>query len=109
MTFEYTGPGTSQRNHLVEVGFATIWERVKAMMYDANIPESQQYLLYQEAISHATRVDRLMITDIRGAKQTRFKHLLGGNPRFVNHMKHGESMSSQRCKRAENQIENERN
>ena len=48
LTFEFTGAGVPQRNHLVELAFATLWGQVQAMMQDANIPPEQRYLLYQE-------------------------------------------------------------
>ena len=53
------------------------------MMQDAGVPQEQRYLLYQEASSHATRLDGLVIIEINGVKATRFKHLIGADPRFI--------------------------
>ena len=66
LTFKYTGPDTPQRNHLAEVAFSTLWGQVRAMMHHAMIPEEKEHLLYREAISHATRMDGLMLVTING-------------------------------------------
>eukprot|EP00957_Ditylum_brightwellii_P180474 13747644-Ditylum_brightwellii.AAC.1 len=39
--FEFTGQDTPQQNSLVEVGFATIGNRARAMMTAANVPEKE--------------------------------------------------------------------
>lgn len=87
IVFEFTGARTPQRNHLAEVGFVTIWGWVRAMMVNANIPEDQQYLVYRKAISHASLLDGLMVITINGVTATRFVHLFGSNPRFINNMR----------------------
>ena len=39
LIFKYMRADIPQRNHLAEVGFATIWGRVRAMIHNVNTPE----------------------------------------------------------------------
>ena len=87
LTFEFTGPDTPQQNHLAEVAFSTLWGQVRAIMHQAMVPEEKEHLLYQEAISHATRLDGLVLVTVKGMTKTQYEHLLGKNPRFVHNMK----------------------
>ena len=58
--FEYTARNTPQHNHLVEVGFATIAGRGRAMMSHANLPKEIRNKLCKEAFSTATKLDNLI-------------------------------------------------
>ena len=44
--FEFTGRDTPQQNSLVEVGFATLASRGRAMMINANVPLLVRYKVY---------------------------------------------------------------
>ena len=56
-------------------------------MHQAMVPEEKEYLLYWEAISHATRLDGLVLITINGMTKTHYEYLLGKNPRFVENMR----------------------
>ena len=53
---EYTERDTPQHNNLVEVGFATVYGRGRAMMIEANIPEKWEPIVAQKAFETATKL-----------------------------------------------------
>ena len=55
--FEYTARNTPQQNHLVELKFAAIAGRARAMMNRAHIPKIERYLLFKHAAITATKLD----------------------------------------------------
>ena len=57
------------------------------MMHHPMILEEKEHLLYREAISHTTRMDGLMLVTVNGMTKTRYEHLLGKNPKFVDCMR----------------------
>ena len=84
---EYTGAATPQRNSLVEVGFATLMGRSRALMYQANVPQEIRYKVVKEVVKTATLLDGLTVIEIDGKKATRYVHRDGKNPGFVNHLR----------------------
>jgi hypothetical protein len=52
--FEITARDTPQHNHLVELGFATLATRGRAMMNQANLPLSVGSTVFEEAFKTAT-------------------------------------------------------
>lgn len=94
LTFEYTGKETPQRNHLVELGFATISGRSRAMLSAARIPLELRYKVSKEALRTATMLDGLAIIDIDGRKKSRYEHFnedyehhSGGLPQWTTNMR----------------------
>jgi hypothetical protein len=87
ITYEYTARDTPQQNHLVELGFAIIANRGRALLRHANVPVKDRYRLYTKAFQTATQLDGLTVTEIDGVKDTRYKHWCGENPKFVNHLR----------------------
>jgi hypothetical protein len=75
LTFEFTGARTLQQNYLVEVGFATLWGRLRAVFDAAMVPEEEKYKLIREGIHHLTFLDRLIIKEVQGEKKTKYGHL----------------------------------
>lgn len=57
LKFEFTAANTPQQNSLVEVGFATITNRGRALMMAAHVPLVDRYLLWREAFQMATICD----------------------------------------------------
>ena len=56
-------------------------------MHHAMVLEEKEHLLDREAISHVTRLYGLVMVIMNQEKKTRYKHLLGKNPRFINNMR----------------------
>ena len=70
LEIEYTGKATSQRNHLVELGFATLWARARATMIDAKVPLAIRYLVCKECIVTVTLLHGLVTTALNGQMKT---------------------------------------
>jgi hypothetical protein len=83
MKYEYTGRGTAQHNHLAELGFSTLGNKVRALMVRANIPLNKRYLLFREAFKTTTDLDSLVVTTVVTKKATRHEHLYGTNPKWM--------------------------
>jgi hypothetical protein len=81
--FEYTARDTPQQNYLVEKGFDTLYNRGRAMMHAANVPEEKRYLLFREAFDTATKVDGLTVVTRKGKEKTRYEHWGNSIPKFA--------------------------
>ena len=86
-TIEYTARDTPQHNHMVEVGFATIYGRGRAMMNDAHIPDEWRPVVAQKAMETATLLDGLVPVTIEGVTKTRVEHWSGAMPKFAQHLR----------------------
>jgi hypothetical protein len=75
---EFTARDTPQQNSPVEVGFATLGGRARAMMSHANIPKHLKHLLLPDAVLTATMLDNLIPIEINGKMpgRTMQTHLL---------------------------------
>jgi hypothetical protein len=82
-TVEYTARDTPQHNHMVEVGFATLYGRGRAMMKAANIPEQWKHVVAQKALETATKLDGLIPVKIQGVTKPRVEHWCGTVPAFA--------------------------
>ena len=56
-------------------------------MEDTEVLEEAKHLLYQEAISHASKMDGYTLVTIKGIIKTRYEHLFGQNPKFTNYLR----------------------
>jgi hypothetical protein len=70
LVFEFTGAGTPQRNYLVEVGFSTLWGRLRALFDAALVPEDEKYKLVREGVHHLTFLDGLIVYAQDDVKKT---------------------------------------
>jgi len=86
LDYEFTARDTPQQNSPVEGGFATVANRGRAMMADANFPEEVRYRVYSEVFKTATLLDGLTPTEINGVTKTKFEHFAGKIPDFVKHL-----------------------
>ena len=68
--FEYTARSTPQQNSLVEVRFATLTNRTRAVVYHANIPDKLKHRTYKSAAEYVTNMDRLVMCDLKGVIKT---------------------------------------
>ncbi len=85
--YEFTARDTPQQNSLAEVGFATIANRGRAMLHQANIPISVRPRVWTEAFKTATLLDGLMMIEIDGKTATRYEHWCGKNPDFAKYLR----------------------
>ena len=84
LQFEYTGPGTPQRNAKVERKFATLYGRIRAMYHSAGLSDSHKVGLWCECASTATVLENLIAT--RGQNNKSSHELFYGTP--PNHAKY---------------------
>jgi hypothetical protein len=85
--FEFTGRDTPQRNHLAELGFATLANRGRAILGRANIPFAIRHLLWREAFKTVTLLDGLQVIELYGAEAPRYVHWNNKNPDFAQHLR----------------------
>jgi hypothetical protein len=74
---EYTARDTPQQNSRAEVAIATLYNRGRAMMKEANIPKKLRYLVGHKAIETATKLDWLVPVEIGGVTKPRWEHWSG--------------------------------
>lgn len=84
---EYTARDTPQHNHLVEVGFATLYGRGRSMMIAANIPKEWKPVVAQKAFETATKLDGLIPVTIDGVTKPGIEHWCGKMPLYANHLR----------------------
>ena len=88
-TIEWTARDTPQQNHLVEVGFATLYGRGRSMMIEANVPKDLRHVVAQKAFEAATKLDGLVPTSIKGVVKSRVEHATGKIPLYVDYLRNG--------------------
>ena len=82
--FEFTARDTPQQNHLAELSFASIANKGRALMIDANVPLAIRYRLFREAFQTATLLDGLVPIELDGITKSRYAHWSGeGDPKFA--------------------------
>jgi hypothetical protein len=59
--FEYTAPGTPQRNGVAERKFATLFSRVRAMKIAAGVDMKTRTKLWAESANCATDMDNIIV------------------------------------------------
>jgi hypothetical protein len=87
LTMQWTPHYTLQYNAPVEVGFAMLGGRARAMMHQANVPTDIKHLLMLEAVKTATKLDNLISVSVEGVTKSRYKHFVGKNPDWIFHMR----------------------
>ena len=85
--FEFTSRDTPQQNSLVEVGFATLGNRARAMMFRANVPAEYRSKLFAKALMTANQLDDLVLETINGKTLTRVEHDTGKLPGYVKNLR----------------------
>lgn len=85
--FEFTARDTPQQNHKAEVGFATLVNKGRAIMFHANVPMKTRYKLFPEAFKTATLLDGLVVVTIVGMTQTRIEHWSGKKPSYAENLR----------------------
>jgi hypothetical protein len=84
---EWTARDTPQQNHLVEVGFATLYGRGRALMIEAKIPQNKRHIVGQKAFETATKLDGLIPITINRVTKTRAEHFGNEVPSFANRLR----------------------
>ena len=59
--FEFTSPGTPQKNGVVEHGFATLYSRMRATMAHAGLHENLNTGLWSECEATATKLENIVV------------------------------------------------
>ena len=88
LKFEFTARDTPQQNSLAETSLATIANKGRALMYNANIPFIIRYKLYDHAFHTATMLDSLVVENVNGKECSRYEHWYGRKPQFADHLRY---------------------
>jgi hypothetical protein len=72
---------------LVELGFAVIGNKGRALLIRANVPFKYRFHLFREAFKTATDLDGLIIIELNGKRATRYEHFYGVNPPWAKFLK----------------------
>ena len=83
--FEYTAPGTTQQNGVVERAFVTMMGRARAMMNHAGFTMAKRQQLWCEAAQTATLLDNILVQD--SAKSSPFTQFFGVDAKYAKHLK----------------------
>ena len=59
--FEFTSPGTPQKNGVVEQGFATLYASMHTMMEHAELNEKLKTVLWPKCAATATKLENIMV------------------------------------------------
>ena len=86
-TIEWTAKNRLQQNHLVEVGFATLYGRGRSMMIEANVPKDLRHVAAQKAFETATKLDGLVPTLIKRVVKPRIEHVAGKILPYVDYLR----------------------
>ena len=78
---EYILRDTLQHNHLVELAFAAIGNKGRAMLVHANVPMKYRIHLYREAFKTATDLNGLMMVTVNSKRATHYQHMFGSTLR----------------------------
>ena len=62
---------------MLEQGLSAVSNKGKAILYSANVSTAIRYQILPKASETATLLDRLVVADIYGKKQSRYKHFFG--------------------------------
>jgi hypothetical protein len=76
-----TGKDTPHKNHMAELGLATLGNKCRALMARTNISRNKRCLLFREAFKTATYLESLVFTAVRTKKATTHYHLYGKIPK----------------------------
>ena len=85
--YEYTAPNTPQQNSLAEVSFRYLSGCGRAIANDAHLPKKYRFVLANDLLDHATKLDWLVPVELNGEKKARVLHYQKTLPKFTNFMK----------------------
>ena len=83
--FEYTAPGTPQRNRVVERAFLTLIGRGRAMMNHARFTVKKRQEMWCEAAQTATMLDHVLVQE-KGGKPPHTK-FYGEDPKYAKYLR----------------------
>ena len=93
---ECTARDTPQHNHLVEIGFATLCGRGRALMVKAKVPKDKKHNVAQKAFETATQLDGLIPIEIDGVTKPQVEHWSGKILQSI--CAHGEKLEQSKSK-----------
>ena len=77
INFKYTAQDTLHQNYLAYMGFLVLTNKVREMMYHENFTAAMRYQISPNSFETSTLLYRLVIENIYGKKQSRYKHFFG--------------------------------
>jgi hypothetical protein len=83
--FEYTAPGTPQRNGRVERKFATLYGRVRAMYDFANVEESIRVGTWTECANTACDIENLIVSNNKPVSS--YRSFYEEDPKYIKQMR----------------------
>ena len=85
--FEYTARKTLQQNYFTEVVTATIANRGRSIMNRGNVPGRYRYVLFNDVVTTATKLDMLLMVQSDGSMTMRCVHWADSFPRFTKYLR----------------------
>lgn len=86
LEYKYTARDMPQQNHLEELGFTSLANKGRALIYHANLPPKIKMRLFTETFETATILDGLTVIEIDGLTMTRFEHFHGMPPKITDYL-----------------------
>ena len=84
--FEYTARATPEQNSRVEKSIETKYNRTRACLAFAHVPDSIKYLILRECITQVTNVSNLQLLTINGNKGTYYEHFYHSVLKYAPHL-----------------------
>ena len=81
---EFLAPNIPQQNRIVDRAFATLYERVKAIVNYAYFQGDLRQKLWSECMKTTTKLDGISIQH-RGEKSN-YKKMFGTTPKYLRHL-----------------------
>lgn len=87
LDFKFTSRDTPKHNSLAELAFPYLTGKARAMMGAARVPEDIESKVALEAIACTTKLDGLIVVDVKCKMVTRDVHMFGANPSWSSRLK----------------------
>ena len=86
ITFEYTARATPEQNSRVEKFIDTKYNRTRACIAFAHIPDPIKHLLIRECITQITNAANLRLHEANGVSTTSYEHFFDAAPLYAPHL-----------------------
>ena len=80
--FECTQRDAPQDDYLAEIEFATMQDKGKVLIFDANLPKKMRHILFSDAFQIATKIDGLVLHEMSGEVKSRDEQCTSKFPYF---------------------------
>ena len=86
ITFEYTARSTPEQNSRVEKSIDTKYNRTRACITFAHIPDPIKHLLIRECITQVTNAANIRLHEANGTTTTSYEHFFAAAPLYAPHL-----------------------